>query len=94
MLFRTSSHSCFIHVSVTTPIVSALKKLLYIGLSGIQTDFLNPFWIEVTVSILKPPHGDFRNDVTVSRAKRFKMYNGYRLYVTAIPERTQVPVRV
>jgi hypothetical protein len=46
---------------MTTPIVPALKK--YYRYTGIQsfleapTDFLKCFWIQVAVSILKPPHG-------------------------------------
>jgi hypothetical protein len=38
------------HISITTPIASALKKLL-----EVQTDFLNQFWIQVAVSEAKRP---------------------------------------
>jgi hypothetical protein len=42
------------------------------------------FWVQVTVSILKPPHGGFRSDmvaaatcyVAVSKAKRETVKNG------------------
>jgi hypothetical protein len=47
----------FERVSVTTPVVSTLK---------------HRFWIQVAVSLVKSPHGGFKNEV-----KRLQIYNGY-----------------
>jgi hypothetical protein len=47
----------FTHISITTPIASALKNY-YTGILSfleVSTDFLNHFWIQVTVSLLKRP---------------------------------------
>ena len=45
----------FVHVSITTPIVSALKSYYRWGFLEVPTDILNHFWIQVAVSLLKPP---------------------------------------
>jgi hypothetical protein len=54
----------FVNVPITTPIVTALK-FFYIGrLLEVPTGFLvlNHFWIQVAVSLLKPPHGGFSSN--------------------------------
>jgi hypothetical protein len=40
-----------------------LEKLWYYawGFLEVPTDILNHFWIQAAVSLLKPPHGGFRN---------------------------------
>jgi hypothetical protein len=43
-----------------------LEKLLYLELSRSPNGFLNHFWIQVTVSFLKPPHDDFRSETAVT----------------------------
>jgi hypothetical protein len=37
-LIRVGPPEYFIHISITTPVVSALKKLLYLGLSRSPTN--------------------------------------------------------
>jgi hypothetical protein len=37
-----------------------LEKLLYLELSRSPTGFLNHFWTQIAVSLLKPPNGGFR----------------------------------
>jgi hypothetical protein len=49
----------FTNVSITTPIVSALKNYYRYSFLEAPTDILNHFWIQVAVSLLKPPHGGF-----------------------------------
>jgi hypothetical protein len=41
------------------PVVSALKNYHVWSFLEFPTDFLNRFWIQVAVSLLKPPHGGF-----------------------------------
>ena len=43
-----------------------LEKLLYLELSRSPNGFLNHFWIQVAVLLLKPPHGGFRIETTVT----------------------------
>jgi hypothetical protein len=58
---------CFIHISITTPIVSALKNYYIESFLEVPADIiLNHFWIHVTVSLLKPPHGRFRIETAVT----------------------------
>jgi hypothetical protein len=57
-----------------------LEKLLYIELSRSSNGFLNHFWIQMTVLLLKPP---------IETAKNLPA-----IYLTEIPQRTQVSVRV
>jgi hypothetical protein len=45
----------FIHISITTPIVSALKKNVIYSFLEAPADFLKHFWIQVAVSELKRP---------------------------------------
>ena len=45
----------FIHISITTPIVSALKNYYRQGFLEAPTDVLSHFWIQVAVSELKRP---------------------------------------
>jgi hypothetical protein len=53
------------HISITTPIASALKNYYVQSFQEAPTDFLiKYFWIQVAVSLLKPPHG------AVSEVKR------------------------
>jgi len=49
--------------------------------STVPTDILNHFWIQVAVSLLKPPHGGFRSETAVT--KPFRKWNGYK-FITAI----------
>jgi hypothetical protein len=50
-------HWGFVHVSITTPIVSSALKNYYMqGFLEVPTDFLNHLLIQVAVSLLKPPH--------------------------------------
>jgi hypothetical protein len=37
-----------------------------IAAEEVPTDILNHFWIQVAVSILKPPHGGFRSETAVT----------------------------
>jgi hypothetical protein len=67
-----------------------LEKLLYIKLSTfleVSADILNHFWIQVAVSELNGRY------VAVSEVKRLQI-NLWRLYVTAIPQRTKLSVWV
>jgi hypothetical protein len=57
----------FTNVSITTPIVSALKNYYRLGFLEVPTDILNHFWIQVAVSHLKPPHGGFRSETAVTK---------------------------
>jgi hypothetical protein len=43
------------HVSKTTPVVSALKNHHAQSFLGVPTDILNHFWIQVAVSEAKQP---------------------------------------
>jgi hypothetical protein len=65
-----------------------LEKLLYTELSMIKVpaDILNYFWIQVAVSEVKRPLRNRFKSKTVTNLKR--------LYITAIPQRKQVSVRV
>jgi hypothetical protein len=38
------------------------EKLLYLELSRSPNGFFYHFWIQVAVSLLKPPHGGFKNE--------------------------------
>jgi hypothetical protein len=46
---------CFIHIPLTTPVVSALKKYYIWSFLEVPADFLNHFWIEVVFSEVKRP---------------------------------------
>jgi hypothetical protein len=74
-----------------------LKKLLilYLGISGSSNGFLDHFRIQVAVSLLKTPSIDFRGEAAVTWP--FRKWNGQNLtaiFLTGVPQRTQVPVRV
>jgi hypothetical protein len=43
-----------------------LEKLLYPEVSRSPNGFLNRFWIQVAVSLPKPPHGGFRSETAVT----------------------------
>jgi hypothetical protein len=43
------------HISITTPIVFALKNYYSQGFLEVPTDILNHFWIQVGVSEVKRP---------------------------------------
>jgi hypothetical protein len=45
----------FIHISIVTPIASALKNYCIESFLEFSTDILNHFWIQVVVPLLKPP---------------------------------------
>jgi hypothetical protein len=52
---------CFAHTPITIPTVSALKNYYTWSLLQVLTDFINHFWIQVAVSLLKPLCGGFRS---------------------------------
>jgi hypothetical protein len=56
----------FIHISITTPVVSALKNYYIESFLEAPADILNHFWIQVAVSLLKSPHGGFRSETAVA----------------------------
>ena len=85
-LFRVRPPGYFTHISITTPIVSALKNYYRWGFLEVPTDILNNFWIQVAVSEVKRPlHGRFGSETDK---------NLTAIYLTDIPQRTQVSVRV
>ena len=43
-----------------------LEKLLYIGVSRSPNGFFKCFWIQVAVSLLKPPHGGYRSKTAIT----------------------------
>jgi hypothetical protein len=53
-------------ISITTPIASALKNYYVKSFLEVPTDILNHFWIQVAVSLLKPPRGCFRSETVVT----------------------------
>jgi hypothetical protein len=53
-------------ISMTMPIASALKKYYMRSFLEVPTGFLNRFWVQVAVSLLKPPHGRFRSETAVT----------------------------
>jgi hypothetical protein len=42
-----------------------LEKLLYLELPRSPNGFLNCFWVQVAISLLKPLHGGFRSKTAV-----------------------------
>jgi hypothetical protein len=56
----------FILILITTPVVSALKNYYIESFLEVPADILNHFWIQVAVSLLKPPHGGFRIETAVT----------------------------
>jgi hypothetical protein len=56
----------FTHVSINAPVVSALKNYHVQGFLEAPTNILNHFWIQVAISLLKPPHGGFRRETAVA----------------------------
>jgi hypothetical protein len=62
---------------ITTPVVSAWKNycsipVLYLELSRSPNGHFNHFWIQVTVSLLKRPHGGFRSKTAATARSRFR----------------------
>jgi hypothetical protein len=49
----------FMHISITTPVVSALNNCYMRGFLEVPSDILHHFWIQVAVLPLKPPRGRF-----------------------------------
>jgi hypothetical protein len=45
----------FIHITITTPIISALKNYYIYSFLEVPADILNHFWIQVAVSLVKRP---------------------------------------
>jgi hypothetical protein len=43
-----------------------LEKILFPELSRSPNGFFNQFWIQVVVSLLKPPHGGFISETAVT----------------------------
>ena len=71
----------FTHVSITTPVVSALKKLLYLGISRSPNGFFKPlldpgdsFTSKTATRRFQKQNGRY---VTVSELKRLRIYNSY-----------------
>jgi hypothetical protein len=60
----------FTHISITTPIVSALKNYFRWSFLEVPKDVLNHFWIQVTVLLLKPPHGGLGSETAVTKPFR------------------------
>jgi hypothetical protein len=60
----------FTHISITTPVVSALKNYYIQSFLEAPMDFLKYFWIQVAVALLKPPHGGFRSETAVTKPFR------------------------
>ena len=50
----------FIQISITTPVVSALKNCYVRGFLEVPSDILYHFWIQVADLPLKPPRGRFQ----------------------------------
>ena len=50
----------FIQISITTPVVSALKNCYMSSFLEVPSDILYHFWIQVAVLPLKPPRGRFQ----------------------------------
>jgi hypothetical protein len=65
-VFQVGPPGCFTHVSITTPIVFALKNYYRWSFLEVPADILNHFWIQVAVLLLKPPHGGFRIEAAVT----------------------------
>jgi hypothetical protein len=51
--FQVRPLGWFIHISVITPVVSALKNYYTWGSLEVPTDILNHFWMQVAVSEVK-----------------------------------------
>jgi hypothetical protein len=43
-----------------------LEKPLYVEISRTPNGYLNEFWIQAVVSLMKPPHGGFRSETAVT----------------------------
>jgi hypothetical protein len=56
----------FAHISITTPIVTALKNYYVQSFLEAPADILKHFWIQVAVSLLKPTYGSFRSETAVT----------------------------
>jgi hypothetical protein len=80
-LIQVGPPGYFIHVPITTPIVSALKNYYISSFLEAPAGILKNFWIQVVVLLLKPPHGGFRSETAVT--KPFRNWNGYK-FITAI----------
>jgi hypothetical protein len=65
-LFQARPPGYFSHVSITTPVVSALKNYYVWSFLDVSTDILNHFWIQVALSLLKQTHGGFRIETAVT----------------------------
>ena len=50
----------FIQISITTPVVSALKNCYMSSFLEVPSDILYHFWIQVADLPLKPPRGRFQ----------------------------------
>ena len=53
-------------VLFASAIVPALKNYYMQSFLEVPTGVLNHFWIQVTISLLKPPHGGFRSETAVT----------------------------
>jgi hypothetical protein len=69
-LIRVRPPGYFIHISITTSIVSALKNYYIQSFLEVPTDFFKYFWIQVAVPLLKPPHSGFRSATAVTKPFR------------------------
>jgi hypothetical protein len=69
--FRVRPPGHFIHISITTLIVSALKNYHAWSFLEVLTGILNHFWNQVAVSLLNPPHGGFRSEARSGRCETY-----------------------
>jgi hypothetical protein len=51
--------------------------LLYCTIEA-PADILNNFWIQVAISLLKPPHGGFGSETAITGTKPLQKTNGYK----------------
>ena len=65
-IFQVCPLGHFLHVFITTPIVSALNNYYTERFLEVPKGILNNFWIQIAVSFLKPPHGGFRSETAVT----------------------------
>jgi hypothetical protein len=79
---RVGPQGYFTHISITTPIVSALKKLLYLELSRRPNGFFN-------FKVLLDPGGGFNSETA---ARQFQKLNGRYETVSEV-KRLQISVK-
>jgi len=72
-------------ISITTPVVSALKNCYVRGFLEVLSDILYHFWIQVAVLPLKPPRGHGRWSKATALLLKWVINHKYQvvLYSTA-----------